>query len=99
MNPIKRELLNGLLVLVLASLMSAAFAAFQVRFNVQLWVLILIGVGIAVSGYIVFEVSLKFMASAEEREKEWLRRIGTPARLEFYEGRSGYTQSSGSSRP
>src|SRR5215472_867744 len=89
MNPIKRELLNGLLVLVLASLMSAAFAAFQVRFNVQLWVLILIGVGIAVSGYIVFEVSLKFMASAEEREKEWLRRIGTPARLEFYEGRSG----------
>jgi hypothetical protein len=28
------------------------------------------------------------MASAEEREKEWLRRIGTPARLEFYEGQS-----------
>ncbi len=32
MNPIRRELLNGLFVLVVASLMSAAFAAFQVSF-------------------------------------------------------------------
>ena len=44
MSPIRRELLNGVFVLVLASLMSAAFAAFEVKFNVQLWVLILIGV-------------------------------------------------------
>lgn len=41
MNPIRRELLNGVFVVVLASLMSAAFAAFQVSFNLQLWILIL----------------------------------------------------------
>jgi len=36
MNPIRRELLNGVFVLVVASLMSAAFAAFQLSLNVQL---------------------------------------------------------------
>ena len=41
MNPIRRELLNGLFVLVVSCLLSVAFAAFQVNFNVQLWVLIL----------------------------------------------------------
>jgi len=87
MNPIKRELLNGLFVLVLASLMSAAFAAFQVTFNVQLWVLILIGIGIAVSGYVVFEITLRSMIasveSTQRREEEWLTRMGKPARLEL----------------
>src|SRR5215472_6993900 len=87
MNPIKRELLNGLFVLVVASLLSAAFAAFQVTFNVQLWVLILIGIGIAVSGYVVFEITLRFMAasveSTRQREEEWLKRVGNPARLEL----------------
>lgn len=92
MNPIRRELLNGLFVLVVASLLSVAFAEFQVNFNVQLWVLILIGVAIAVSGYVMFEMALGYMASTEEREKasaeatrrreeEWLKRVGTPARL------------------
>jgi hypothetical protein len=79
MNPIRRELLNGLLVLVVASLLSVAFSAFQVSFNALLWVLILMGIAIAVSGYVVFE----FVLSAEEREKEWLKRVGTPARLVF----------------
>jgi hypothetical protein len=87
MNPIRRELLNGLFVLVVASLMSAAFAAFQVSFNVQLWVLILIGIGIAVSGYVMFEITLRFMAASVEstrhREEEWLKRVGNPARLEL----------------
>jgi hypothetical protein len=83
MSPIRRELLNGVFVLVLASLMSAAFAAFEVKFNVQLWVLILIGVGIAVTGYVMFEIALGYMASTEERETEWLKRVGTPARLEL----------------
>ena len=41
MKPVRRELLNGLFVLVLASLISVAFEAFHVNFNVQLWVLIL----------------------------------------------------------
>lgn len=50
--------LNGVFTLVLASLMSAAFAAFQVSFDVQLGVLILIGVGIAVTGYVMFEIAL-----------------------------------------
>ena len=94
MRPVRRELLNGLFVLVLASLISAAFEAFHVNFNVQLWVLIVIGVAIAVSGYVVFEIALGHMASTENRERaeaestrpreeEWLKRVGTPARLEL----------------
>jgi hypothetical protein len=86
MSPLRRELLNGVFVLVLASLMSAVFAAFQVSFNVQLWVLILIGIGIAVSGYVMFEIALGYMSSTEEREKDWLKRVGTPARLELMQG-------------
>ena len=66
MNPLRRELLNGLLVLVVASLLSVAFSAFQVNFNAQLRVLILMGIAIAVAGYVVFE----FVLSAEQREKE-----------------------------
>jgi hypothetical protein len=52
MNPIRRELLDGLFVLVVASLLSVAFEAFQVNFNILLWMLILIGVAIALSGYV-----------------------------------------------
>jgi hypothetical protein len=81
MNPIRRELLNGVFVLVVASLMSAAFAAFQLSFNVQLWVLILMAIGIAVSGYVMFEIALGHMSSSADREKEWLKRVGTPARF------------------
>jgi len=33
MSPLRRELLNGLLVLVVASLLSVAFSAFQVSFK------------------------------------------------------------------
>ena len=83
MSRIRRELLNGLFVLVVASLLSAAFAAFQVSFNIQLWVWIVIGIGITVGFYVVFEVALGVMASAERREEEWLKRVGTPARLEL----------------
>ncbi len=93
MKPIRRELLNGLFVLVVASLLSVAFSAFQVSFNGQLWVLMLMGLAIAISGYILFEITLGVISSAEEREKalaestrqreeEWLRRVGTPARLD-----------------
>ena len=70
MTPLRRELLNGVFVLVVASLMSAAFAAFQLSFNVQLWVLILIGLGIAASGYVMFEIALAHMSSSADREKE-----------------------------
>jgi hypothetical protein len=94
MSPVRRELLNGLFVLVVSCLLSAAFAAFQVSFNIQLWVWIVIGVGIAVGFYVVFEVALGHMASSENREQalaeatrrrqeEWLKRVGTPARLEL----------------
>jgi hypothetical protein len=90
MNPIRRELLNGLFVLVVASLMSTAVAAFQVNFNLQLWTLIVLGVAVAVSGYVVFEFVLsaddRERTSAEStrrREEEWLKRVGTPARLEL----------------
>ena len=54
-------------MLVVSCLLSVAFEAFQVNFNVQLWVLILIGV--AVSGYVMFEIALGYMAATEEREK------------------------------
>ena len=30
----------------------------------------------------MFELTLGLMASSGEREKEWLKRVGTPARLE-----------------
>jgi len=94
MNRIRRELLNGLLVLVVASLLSVAFSAFQVSFNALLWVLILMGVAIAVSGYILFEITLGVITSAEDREKalaeamrrreeECLKRVGNPARLDL----------------
>jgi hypothetical protein len=79
MNPIRRELLNGLFVLVVASLMSTAVAAFQVSFNVLVWTSILSGIALAVGGYVVFE----FVLSANERENEWLKRVGNPARLEL----------------
>jgi hypothetical protein len=102
MNPIRRELLNGLLVLVVASLLSVAFSAFQVSFNPLLWVLILMGIAIAVAGYILFEIMLGVIASAEDREKalaeamrrreeEWLKRVGNPARLELGLGGAGET--------
>src|SRR5215469_15070862 len=83
MSPIRREVINGLLVLVVASLLSVAFSAFQVTFNPQLWALILIGIAIAVSGYILFEITLGVITSAEDREKEWLKRVGTPALLDL----------------
>jgi hypothetical protein len=100
MNPIRRELLNGLFVLVVASLLSAAFAAFQVEINLQLWVLILIGVCVAVGFYVVFDLTLRYVASTEtreaasaeltrQREERWLKRVGTPVRLELHAGGEG----------
>jgi len=85
MNPIRREVLNGLFVLVISTLLSAAIAAFEIKFNLQVWLLIVIGVAIAISGYVTFEIALRYMASTEEREKEWLKRVGNPARLELIE--------------
>jgi hypothetical protein len=79
MNPIRRELLNGLFVLVLSTLLSAAIAAFEIKFDLQVWALILVAIAVALGGYVVFE----FVLSAEHREKDWLRQVGTPARLEM----------------
>jgi len=85
MKPIRRELLNGLFVLVLASLIHAAFEAFHLNFNIVLWALIVMGLAMAVSGYVVFE-SLVSANEREEstrrREEEWLKRVGTPARYD-----------------
>jgi len=100
MTPLRRELLNGVFVLVLASLMSAAFAAFQVGLNLQLWVLILIGVGVAVGFYVMFDLTLRNVASTEaremaseestrQREERWLKRVGTPVRFELHAGAEG----------
>src|SRR5271167_1568818 len=83
MNLIRREVLNGLFVLVISTLLSAAIAAFGIKFNLQVWLLIVIGVAVAVSGYVMFEIALGAITSGEDREKEWLKRVGTPARLEF----------------
>ncbi len=49
MNPIRREVLNGLFVLVISTLLSAAIAAFEIKFNLQLWLLIVMAAAIAVS--------------------------------------------------
>jgi hypothetical protein len=92
MKPIRRELLNGLFVLVLASLIHAAFEAFHLNFDVRLWALIVMGVAIAVSGYVVFESLLSAHQreeSTRQREEEWLKRVGTPARLELNLGEGG----------
>jgi len=35
MNPIRREVLNGLFVIVLSRLLSAAIAAFEIKFDLQ----------------------------------------------------------------
>jgi len=87
MNPIRREVLNGLFVLVISTLLSAAIAAFEIKFNLQVWVLIVMAVAIAIGGYVVFEIALRHMAAMAEstrlREEEWLKRIGNPARLEL----------------
>jgi hypothetical protein len=82
-RPIRREVLNGLFVIVLSTLLSAAIAAFQIKFNLQVWVLIVMAVAIAISGYVMFEIALRYMASTEIRETEWLQRVGTPARFEM----------------
>ena len=70
MKPIRRELLNGLFVLVVGALISTAFEAFHVNFNVVAWALIVMGLAIAVSGYVVFESIL----SADAREESTRRR-------------------------
>jgi len=50
--------------------------------------LILVAFALALSGYVVFE----FVMSAEHRERELLKRLETPARLEIgQEGQSGLT--------
>jgi len=90
MNPIRREIINGLFVLVISTLLSAGFAAFQVKFDVQLLVWILLATAIAVSGYVVFEFVLcaekreiEGLKKSEQRELEWLKLVGTPARLDY----------------
>jgi hypothetical protein len=37
MNSVRREVLSGLFVIVLSTLLSAAIAAFQLKFNLQDW--------------------------------------------------------------
>jgi hypothetical protein len=64
-------------------LIAPPFEAFHLNFDIHLWALIMMGIAIAVSGYVIFEIALGFMASTEDREKEWLKRVGTPVRLEL----------------
>jgi hypothetical protein len=85
MKPIRRELLNGLFVLVLASLIHAAFEAFHLNFDVHLWAIIALGIAMAVGGYVVFESLLaanEREESTRRREEEWLKRVGIPARYD-----------------
>ena len=91
MKPFRRELINGLFVIVVGSLISTAFEAFYVNFDLHLWALIVVGVAVAVSGYAMLTVGLGYMASSEVREEEWLKRVGTPARLDFSNPGDGTT--------
>src|SRR5260370_3058481 len=96
MNPIRREVLNGLFVLVISTLLSAAIAAVEIKFNLQVCALIVMAAAIAVSGYVVFEIAVRSSAataeSTRQREEEWLKRVGNPARLEvgMYAGSAGF---------
>ena len=96
MNPLRREVLNGLFVLIVSTLLSAAIAAFQIKFNVEVWVLIVMAVAIGVGGYLVFEFVLSSQhreaeerRKTEDREMEWLKRVGNSARLELDYGPGG----------
>jgi hypothetical protein len=89
MKPVRRELLNGLFVLVVGALMSTAFEAFHVNFDGVVWALIVMGLAIAVSGYAVFESVMSAeerdratTESTRKREEEWLKRMGTPTKFE-----------------
>jgi len=95
MSPIRREILNGLLVLVLSTLLSAAIGAFGLKFNLLVWVLIIMPAASAILGYVVF----KFLLSSEQRETEWLRRVGTPARLELGLGLPTTIEAVGAMKP
>jgi uncharacterized protein YacL len=53
MNRIRREVVNGLLVLIISTLLSAAIAAFQIKFDILVLVLIVMAVAIAITGYVV----------------------------------------------
>ncbi len=83
MKRFQRELINGLFVLIVGSLMSTAFEAFHLEFNLVGWSLIVLGLAVAANGYVTFAAALGSMSSAEAREEEWLKRVGTPARLDF----------------
>ncbi len=78
MKRFQRELINGLFVLIVGSLMSAAFEAFHVEFNIIAWSLIILGLAVATSAHATFSATLGFMSSAEDREQEWLRRASAP---------------------
>src|SRR5215831_5291642 len=95
MSPIRREVINGLLVLVLSTLLSAAIGAFGLKFNLLVWVLIIMAAASAILGYVVF----KFLLSSEQRETEWLRRVGTPARLELGLGLPTTIEAVGAMKP
>ena len=77
MNLIRREVLNGLFVLVISTLLSAAIAAFEIKFNLQIWLLIVIGVAIAVSGYVMFEISLGSSPQRKTAKRHWPNRRGS----------------------
>lgn len=86
MKPFRRELLNALFVLVVGSLVSTAFEAFHVEFDLHLWALIVLGLATALGGYVVFESTVSAHEreeSTRRREEEWLKRVGTPALLDL----------------
>jgi uncharacterized membrane-anchored protein len=55
MSPIRLEVLNGLFVLMLSTLLSAAIATFQAKFNRQVWGSIVTGLAITVTGYVMLK--------------------------------------------
>ena len=89
MSKLKRELLNILFIGAGASLIHAAYEAANAKFNPLVWAVIVMGIAVALGGYVVFEYMVTAEERAEEatkstaaREDEWLKRVGTPARLE-----------------
>jgi hypothetical protein len=83
MKAFRGELLNGLFVLVVGSLISTAFEAFHVEFDLHLWGLIVLGLAVAVGGYTIHLRSIAATEARERavaeatrhREEEWLKRV------------------------
>src|SRR5712692_294413 len=82
---IRRELIDALFVIVLVALLHSGFEEYGKNLDYQYWSIICAGIALTLAGYAVF----RYMLFAENRDREWRGRVGTPAtmRLDLEGGR------------